>query len=150
MSDLLIRSLPGNIITRYLKRTIADILPSTLKRAFVVSSALAVVTKNKNPDTQLLDSLDRFLNLGYRPEIMAFPAFIGGYVWKDLDVSALGNYDEHGLRLAGMSDKDCWHAAVVLAKSCPECLNYGSIQLMATDLRNLIKVIYTQTMPVMT
>lgn len=150
MSDLLMRSLPGNIITRYLKRTVADILPSTLKRTFVVSSALAVVTKNKNPDTRLLDSLDRFLNLGYRPEIMAFPAFISGYVWKDLDVSALGSYDEHGLRLAGMSDKDCWHVAVVLAKSCPEYLNYGSIQLMATDLHNLIKVIYTQTMPVMT
>jgi hypothetical protein len=129
----------------------SEVLPGKVKRVFYVSSALAVVIRDRTPDTETLSKLGRFLKLGYQPEAMLFPAYMAIHIWKNLDLHAVKGFSESdGLHVRQMTDKDYWELALTFARQCPDFLQYGSLQLMTTDAHNMLRVVSNQQMVVIT
>ena len=144
MLNILRHSLSGNFFTRYFERVVADVLPRRLKRVFYVSSALSIVVHDRTPNTETLSILNRIMKLGYTPGAMLFPAWIGSTIWKDLEMETVATIREHGLELNRLHDKDFWHIAVQFAEQCPDCLQYGSFNLMVYDIHNMLKIVSKQ------
>ena len=121
---------------RHLHRFLMGILPSKAKRMFYLTSAMAVITNNRSPDRTVLEKLNKPLKLGYDPNSMLFSAYIGFDIWKTLSVE-----EQAQLQLSQMDESQMWKVSVLFAEKCPDWLQYGSNQLMITDIHDLISII---------
>ena len=128
--------LMGNFITRHLHRFLMGILPSKAKRMFYLTSALAVLINNRSPDRAVLAKLSKPLKLGYDPASMLFSAYIGFDIWK-----MLSQEEQAQLQLSQMDETKMWKVSMLFAEKCPDWLQYGSHQLMTTDLHDLLSIL---------
>ncbi len=128
--------LTGNFVTRHLHRFLMGILPSKAKRMFYLTSALAVLINNRSPDRAVLAKLSKPLKLGYDPASMLFSAYIGFDIWK-----MLSQEEQAQLQLSQMDETKMWKVSMLFAEKCPDWLQYGSNQLMITDIHDLISLL---------
>ena len=127
---------PGSFLKRHLHRFLMGILPSKAKRMFYLTSAMAVITNNRSPDRSMLEKLNKPLKLGYEPNSMLFSAYIGFDIWKTLSVE-----EQAQLQLSQMDETQMWKVSMLFAQKCPDWLQYGSNQLMITDIHDLISLL---------
>ena len=142
MTDAINRSLKGNFFTRYLLRNLSEVLPRRAKRMLYVCSAAGVLLKTKTPDLRLVNRLNRDLRLASRDSGLLFPVYIGNRIWGDVQEEPVDlEYETISvseLEPKKFTDADCWKAALFFAKNTPFWLCYGSQQLMATDIHDLL------------
>lgn len=129
------KGLSGNFLTRYAQRTMGDLLPSRIKRMLYIGSALGALLKSKNPDKELLYKLNGPLKLASDPASMLFPAYIWDKIWTD-SVKRACDRD-----LLTLSDMERWKLGLVFASRCPEWLQYGTEQLMASDIYDTLRTL---------
>ncbi len=142
MKKVIKQILPGNFFTRYLETVLCEYLPSKLKRMFYVVSVMSVITKERSPSAGILRVISRPLRLGYDATMMMFPAYIGSTIWKDFDTTQLeGVPIGCSSDLCNVPDKELWRAGMTFATSCPDWLQYGSTQLMASDVHDLLSAL---------
>ena len=142
MTSSLDRSLKGNFFTRYLLRNLSEALPKKAKRMLYVCSAAGLLLKTKHPDLKLVTRLNQDLSLAHSDSGLLFPVYIGGKIWEGVMEEQV--FLEHDtVRLSelepkALADIDCWKAAVFFAKNSPSWLKYGSVQLMTSDIHDLL------------
>lgn len=133
---------PGNFFTRYLDNVLCEYLPSKLKRMFYVVSVMSVITKDRSPCAGILRVIARPLRLGYDTTMMMFPAYISSSIWKNLDADKLLTIPVgYSADLCTVPEKELWVTGMVFAKHCPDWLQYGSTQLMASDVHDLLSTL---------
>lgn len=142
MTAMINRSLKGNFFTRYLLRNLSEVLPRRAKRMLYICSAAGVLLKTKTPDLRLVTRLNKDLHLAYRDSGLLFPVYIGNRIWEgvqeepiDLEYETISVAE---LEVKKFTDVDCWKAALFFARNTPFWLQYGSQQLMTTDIHDLL------------
>ncbi len=142
MKKVIKKILPGNFFTRYLETVLCEYLPSKLKRMFYVVSVMSLITKNRSPSAGILRVIARPLRLGYDATMMMFPAYISETIWKDLDTERLEGLPlGHSEALCEVPEKEIWKTGMLFATNCPDWLQYGSTQLMASDVHDLLSTL---------
>lgn len=97
---------------------------------------MAVLINNRSPDRTILAKLSKPLKLGYDPASMLFSAYIGFDILKTLSLE-----DQAQLQLSQMDETKMWKVSMLFAEKCPDWLQYGSHQLMITDLHDLLSIL---------
>ncbi len=142
MSSLLSRSFNGNFFSRYLNKNFGEVLPRRIKRLLYVSSAMGLLLRTKNPDMRLVSRINDKLKLAYNASGMLFPIYIGSIIWKNLLSNVIelniGAVPVSEINVHKLSDMDCWKTGLFLARNTPEWLQYGSNELMASDIHDML------------
>ena len=114
-----------------------------------VGSVLGVVTQNKKPNPALLFPLNAVLKIATDPLSFQLPIFMHRFLWKkrfnDRIVLSDVVYTVDSLAIDRYDDMDLWRVAVYFAKTSRPCMQYGSLQMMASDIHELLTVV--RTMP---
>ena len=142
MPPIIKSSLEGNFLTRFFKHTLSELLPRRIKRLFYISSALSVILQDKTPDLALVTRLNVALNLAYGAVGMLFPAYIGFRIWSNIEKSNVELCNRvvtvDKLPDCVLCDMDCWKLGLFFAKNSPEWMQYGSQNLMTTDVHDMM------------
>lgn len=137
-------SLTGNFLTRHITRTIAEVLPSRIKRMLYIGSALAIITKTKQPSPELLEKLNEPLRIATNSLAIQVPAYFADKIWEGLDIKVKDTCKldlSKGIRACEVGEMDRWRLGAMFAYSCPAWLQYGSDQLMASDIHDMMGVL---------
>ena len=119
----------GNFLTRTLREKAQELLPTRIKRLFYVGSVIGVLF-SKNPDPVMLSRINEALHIAYGVNSMLFPALISDKIWADL---TLEKVDTTG-SIQSLCTAEKWRISFLFAHSCPTWLQYGTEQLMASDI----------------
>lgn len=122
----------GNFLTRVIRDKATEILPNRIKRIFYVGSVIGVLF-SKNPDQELLDKINTALKVAYGSSSMLFPAYFSDRIWAETvcgkDVIA---------KLGDLPNSEKWRLSLKFATQCPSWMQYGTEQLMASDVYEAI------------
>lgn len=106
---------------------------------------MGMLLKTKHPDKDLVERVNQRLKLAYGASAILFPIYIGSKIWKDVINNIVelqrGEVSLADLKFQNLCDADCWKTGVFLAQRSPEWLNYGSPDLMAADVRDMLSVV---------
>lgn len=142
--SLINASINGNFVTRYFQKAAAEHFPTKLKQMLFVTSGIAMVIRERTPSLDLLWQVNSRLRSGYRTSYMVIPAYVSPSLWKGIGAT-LGLVCPSILcpacKISQLSDADLWRIGMVFATRCPEWLKYGSMQLMATDIHDILEVL---------
>lgn len=145
MPSLIANSFGGNFFSRHLTKQLAEFLPRRFKRLLYVSSAMGLLLRNKKPDSRIVAKINDKLHLAYSVSAMLFPIYIGTTIWKNLMTNVIrlqiGLVPVSELNLGELSDMDCWRTGLFFARHTPPWLQYGSDELMAADVHDMIVVL---------
>lgn len=137
---------PSNsLIKLYLTNIIKDILPRRIKRLIYLSSIFGLLEHiQKDPDLQLIEKLNKILQLAENPNSYVFPIYVKSLIWRNVvkgegillhgEYTSVSNIQIN--RNMGQDDKSL--LADYFTFKCPEWLKYGSQRLMENDVVNLI------------
>lgn len=142
MPRLLVHSFGGNFFSRHLTKQMAEVLPRRIKRLLYVSSAIGILLRDKKPDAALVARINDKLKLAYSASGMLFPIYIGTIIWKNLMTNTIqlqiGLVPVAELNPGDLSDMDCWRTGLFFARHTPPWLQYGSDELMAADMHDIL------------
>ena len=145
MSVVLSHISAGSFLSRFMYRKMGEVLPRRLKRLMFMGSVLGVLTQNKKPNAALLYPLNAVLKAAPDASGFQFPIFMYKYLWKETlkEQLILSDvvYPVSELKIEQYDDMDIWRVAVFFAKRSRPFMQYGSLQMMATDIHDLITVI---------
>ena len=132
--------LKGNFFSRYGLHLLTEYLPSKMKRMFYVSSALSFLTRNRSPSKRMLDRVQSDLRMPYDARSMSLSAYVGFDLWKELRLEEKTpcQMGDQGILLSNLEEEVLWKIGLEFAERCPAWLQYGSPQLMATDIHDLL------------
>lgn len=122
-----------NFVIRHLQKRLTELLPSRFKRLLYIGSVIGILV-SKSPDPELLGKINQALNVAYGSSGMLFPAYFSDQIWAERVLEKAAHCDIHH-----MHDEDCWKIGMLMAKECPSWLQYGSLQLMAADIYDVVK-----------
>lgn len=125
---------------RFLTRKAAELIPSKLKRMIYIGSCLGLILKTKSPSLDLLSKLNSPLRLANRPEAILAGVYVWDQIWDDAE---LLNMDVGTIR--EMGDDSRWQLSYLFAAHCPVWLNYGTDQLLVSDLHDAMQIVLTQS-----
>lgn len=142
MPEIITDSFGGNFFTRHLTKQVADVLPRRVKRFFYVGSAMGMLLRDKSPDTAIVERVNNNLKLAYGVSAVLLPIYMGAIIWRDLMTNLIelqvGYVPISEIDACSLSESDCWRVAAYLARRPPTCLQYGSDQLMAADIHDML------------
>lgn len=118
----------GNFLTRMLREKAQEILPTRIKRLFYIGSVIGVLF-SKDPDPAMLSRINEALKVAYGANSMLFPAYFSDRIWADL---VLEQNSISNIKDLDVSEK--WKICLLFAHRCPTWLQYGTEQLMASDI----------------
>lgn len=129
----------NSFLGRYFARKAAELIPSKLKRMIYIGSCLGLIMKTKSPSLELLTQLNRPLRLANHPEVIMAGVYIWDRIWSDAE---LLHTDIEEIR--SMEDDRRWQLSYMFATHCPVWLNYGSNQLLVSDLHDAMQIVLAQ------
>jgi hypothetical protein len=142
-SLLLKKDKAGNIFTRYAEGVIRSYMPKRVKRLVFVSSILGLIQENKDPDLELVQKLNGILQVAKTPEGFLLPMYIHGYIWKNQAVDAIpfrnSIFPLRTIMGFKLTDEEYTLIGKYFNKAIPDCLRYGSEDLLVSDVTNLLK-----------
>ena len=138
------QSFNGNFLTRHFSRRMMEVLPRRFKRLLYVSSVMGLILK-QIPETSLVDKINQKLHLAYGAVGMLFPIYIGSIIWRSLINNVIrldsGLVSVDNLNPKELSEIDCWRTGLFFARNTPMWLQYGSDDLMAADIHDMLMLL---------
>lgn len=135
------QSFGGNFFTRHLSRRTMEILPRRIKRLLYVGVVLGLILKQM-PDAEVVDRINQKLHLAYGAVGILFPIYIGTIIWKNIATNVidlhLGHVSISELNPDKMTEMDFWKTGLFFARNMPVWLQYGSNELMAADIHDML------------
>lgn len=135
-------SLGGNFLLRYISKFLADILPGRFKRLLFVASAMGLILKGRAPEDVVLQRINARLRLCYGYAAMLFPIVIGRLLWRDYVTSKVKLGESvvfvTDLNVSELKEMQRWQLGLSMARRAPSYLRYGSVELMTTDLHDML------------
>jgi len=139
------RTLDDSFVKRWLCQTVSETLPRRVKRLMYVASVLGVVIQNKAPDPSLLEPLNKELKLALNAPGLMFPIYIYGFIWKGKEDRTVelstGKTKVTSVRIPEATDMDLWKLSAFFSRNVRSCLQYGSHELMAADVYEMLAIL---------
>lgn len=138
-------SFGGNFLTRYIRQTLSDVVPRRIKRLAYMASVLGALIQNRNPDPRLLGPINDLLKLAYTVPGMLLFIHLHEAIWKDAashQITLSQNTTTLGeLKFKELAEVDLWRIGLYFSRHAVGCMRYGSEELMAADVHDLLSVI---------
>ena len=122
----------SNFLTRLVQNKLRELLPSRIKRLFYIGSVIGVLF-SKDPDPVLLDRINEALKVAYGSNSMLFPAYFSDRIWANM-MTERTSFSE----LKNLDTSEKWRICLLFAHRCPDWMQYGTEQLMSSDVYEII------------
>lgn len=136
------KSLFPTFLSQRIERLLKSWLSNRIKRIIYVGSILGVVAGEKHSNVAFMEKVNMFLKLAKRSSALMFPAYIGNFIWRNLQSQKvhLGDKDLSigEMQIADIPAQDYLTLGELFSKSAPEWLQYAPVEKMASDVFNTL------------